>query len=48
MQTALEGRMPPTGSNATAVFREQSLDRLDDYLDGLQAKETSDGHKDEH
>ena len=28
-------------------FWEQSLDRLEDYLDELQAKEKSDGHEDE-
>jgi DNA-binding transcriptional ArsR family regulator len=29
-------------------FWEQSLDRLADYLDELQAKEEKDGHDDEH
>jgi DNA-binding transcriptional ArsR family regulator len=29
-------------------FWEQSFNRLDDYLDELQGKETRDGHKDEH
>jgi len=29
-------------------FWEQSLDRLEDYLDELQATEKSDGHEDEH
>ena len=29
-------------------FWEESFDRLDDYLDELQAKENRDGHEDEH
>jgi DNA-binding transcriptional ArsR family regulator len=29
-------------------FWEESLDRLNDYLDELQGKEESDGHEDEH
>ena len=29
-------------------FWEQSFDRLGDYLDELQGKETSDGHEDQH
>ena len=29
-------------------FWEESFDRLDDYLDELQAKENGDGHEDEH